>query len=354
MQANAGEILSIKLIASDGNLSSTQTFNLAIAKSIISGSGNDSITGTASNDIIQTAQGNDIINAGSGNDYIDGGIGSDLLNGGDGDDIISYSNDENWGDEELVVTNLGSPKELIYNGQEVIMKPRGKSLDGFEGGNGYDIINMSNQAEILCLDDPYSANPFNSYSARIRNIEEINAGGGNDVIDLTSDYFSYGNIIINGDDGNDVLWSSEGNDIINGGAGNDNIDGNYGDDNLNGNEGDDIIYGRSGNDIINGGAGRDQLFGNAGNDIFRFDNINQSTTNNPDYIADFTKYNDKIDLQNLNYETITFDNNPTDNITPSGLVYYFSNNETIITDQEHNFTIKLSSTIKLDDNDFVF
>ena len=66
------------------------------------------------------------------------------------------------------------------------------------------------------------------------------------------------------------------------------------------------------------------------------------------------KYNDKIDLQNLNYETITFDSNPNDNIAPSGLVYYFSNNETIITDQEHNFTIKLSSTIKLDDNDFVF
>jgi Ca2+-binding RTX toxin-like protein len=95
-------------------------------------------------------------------------------------------------------------------------------------------------------------------------LETINAGEGNDIVDLTSDNFVLTNgVSINGEAGNDNLWGSNGGDTIDGGAG---------------------------NDSIFGGAGDDTLTGGTGSDTFQF-----TATAASDVITDFA-VNDSIEL----------------------------------------------------------
>ena len=77
--------------------------------------------------------------------------------------------------------------------------------------------------------------------ARVISLETINAGGGNEIIDLTSPAFNMVGVgvRINGEEGNYTLWAAEGSDVLNGGAGN------------------DTLFGGAGNDILTGGSGTD-------------------------------------------------------------------------------------------------
>ena len=77
--------------------------------------------------------------------------------------------------------------------------------------------------------------------ARVISLETINAGGGNEIIDLTSPAFNMVGVgvRINGEEGNYTLWAAEGSDVLNGGAGN------------------DTSFGGAGNDILTGGTGAD-------------------------------------------------------------------------------------------------
>ena len=101
--------------------------------------------------------------------------------------------------------------------------------------------------------------------ARVIDLETINAGEGNDIVDLTSWNFVLTDAVtINGEAGNDNLWGSNGDDTIDGGAG------------------DDSIF---------GGAGDDTLTGGAGADTFQF-----TATAASDVITDFAVSEDSIEL----------------------------------------------------------
>jgi Ca2+-binding RTX toxin-like protein len=91
--------------------------------------------------------------------------------------------------------------------------------------------------------DPVTADHPDSTPLRLIDVEEIRAGAGNDVIDLTDPNHGYGNITILGESGNDTIWSSEGNDTLDGGDGNDSISGGIGNDHLIGGIGNDILRG---------------------------------------------------------------------------------------------------------------
>ncbi len=54
----------------------------------ISGSGNDTITGTTGENVLTSGSGNDSVSAGAGNDTVDGGMGNDTIDGGTGDDVL--------------------------------------------------------------------------------------------------------------------------------------------------------------------------------------------------------------------------------------------------------------------------
>ncbi len=79
--------------------------------------------------------------------------------------------------------------------------------------------------------------------------------------------------LLEGGIGHDKIEGEEGNDTITGGEGNDSLGGGPGDDILDGQGGagekdKDKLFGDAGNDILRAGHGFDELTGGAGNDIF--------------------------------------------------------------------------------------
>ncbi|TCS61375.1 hemolysin type calcium-binding protein, partial [Varunaivibrio sulfuroxidans] len=207
--------------------------------------------------VLTGGDGSDTLVGDGGANVLDGGHGADLLSGGGGNDTLMYSDDGNWS-HHYGALNVGSPGHE-GSGQFVNIAGENQSHDVFHGGEGYDTLKMTDGNDALFLDDSHSASPSNG--PRISGIEHIEAGAGNDVVDLTSQHYDYGNVQIDGGSGNDVLWASGGNDTINGGSGNDLIDGGAGND---------VISGGAGNDVISGGAGNDVLTGGSGNDAFIF------------------------------------------------------------------------------------
>jgi Ca2+-binding RTX toxin-like protein len=123
-------------------------------------------------------------------------------------------------------------------------------------------------------------NTLDFRNTELRNIDEIDAGGGNDNVlggsandridgGSGNDRLSgqAGDDSLDGGKGNDVLLGDDGADSLTGGSGNDQLFGGNNADVLNGGSGDDRLSGDAGDDILDGGSGDDQLSGGSGDDI---------------------------------------------------------------------------------------
>ena len=132
---------------------------------------------------------------------------------------------------------------------------RGKNIieDIYSGSDDANILVLTDDSngDVLFLDDVYSAL---GTQARLSNIDEIRAGAGDDIVDMTSPKFTClgDGMTVYGGMGNDTIWANSGENTLFGDAGN------------------DRIIGGDGNDSIIGGAGNDSLHGGGGNDIFCF------------------------------------------------------------------------------------
>ena len=142
---------------------------------------------------------------GAGNDTLDGRAGKDILNGGAGNDTLNFYQDSTWGRRGSRRTNAGSP-DYDGCGERVSIKGMRQSQDIFNGGAGIDTLVGTRGADAILLDDTRSG--AQQSGPRLSGIEIINAGAGDDVVDLTSSRYSYGDVTIDGGSGNDVLWSS--------------------------------------------------------------------------------------------------------------------------------------------------
>ncbi len=157
--------------------------------------------------------------------------------------------------------NYTTSGDLFYRVQTKNMNTFDTVIDG---GAGYDTLKLTKGSDVLFLDNIYTsfnANvPLledldgNSNASRIAGIEEIHAGEGNDIIDLTSKFSSFEqfhSMTIKLAEGDDIAWAQSGNDFIYGGTGN------------------DVLFGGKGNDTLTGGGGSDrfEFFKNSGNDI---------------------------------------------------------------------------------------
>ena len=214
----------------DGNNSPTAP--TAVDTDTLSGlAGNDTIFGRAGNDVLNGGadndtldggdgvdslfgeDGTDTLTGGEGNDYLDGGTGADAMNGGNGDDTF-------------IVDDMG---------------------DTTVGGAGRDTVRTSTAVWTLAADiEVLSANSANAL-----------IGTGN-ALDNT----------ISGSVSGDTLTGLDGIDTIFGRAGNDTIIGGEGNDLLYGQENDDVLLGGNGNDYLEGGAGIDIMIGGAGDDVY--------------------------------------------------------------------------------------
>ncbi|HSR94443.1 MAG TPA: hypothetical protein VLK56_06210 [Solirubrobacterales bacterium] len=93
---------------------------------------------------------------------------------------------------------------------------------------------------------------------------EVNAGGGDDRVSVSSDVTVP--VTMRGAAGDDILLGGSGPDKLIGGEGDDRLMGGRGDDLLFGGEGMDVLIGGPGNDVLRGGYGEDTLIAGSGND----------------------------------------------------------------------------------------
>ncbi|HJU05429.1 MAG TPA: calcium-binding protein, partial [Nitrospiraceae bacterium] len=230
--------------------------NLALTGSAaISGAGNE-----RDNVLIGNSAAN-VLDGKEGADTLDGGAGADLLIGGAGDDWFQLSADATWG-AGFVVKNVGSPDQP-GNNQKISLSGKVRSFDRFQGDSGIDTLLGTADDDVIALDDSLSPSS-GSLGPRLSGIDRIQTGDGHDIVDLTSTQYAYGDVTIDGENGNDVLWASGGNDRLLGGAGN---------DNLFGGAGADTLMGGDGADTLDGAAGEDTLMGGAGNDTYLVDDV---------------------------------------------------------------------------------
>jgi Ca2+-binding RTX toxin-like protein len=277
--------------------------------------------------------GNDRLIGATGNDILSGGLGTDWLAGGAGNDTFQLSADGAWR-SGFVCRNDGSPGHA-GSGKTASIAGLVRNFDAMDGGFGNDSLLGTAGNDVIVLDDGYSPSP-NGLAPRFSAIERIDAGDGNDVVDLTSRRWGYGDVAVYGGTGNDTLWTSGGNDSLSGGAGNDQLDGGWGDDTmaggigndsyvvdslgdtileaagegidtvqstigyalgndlenlillgsvaisgtgnhlnnlLTGNTANNTLIGGAGNDVLNGGASADALVGGLDNDVYIVDNM---------------------------------------------------------------------------------
>jgi len=200
-------------------------------------------------------RGNDILQGGNGDDVLKGRGGRDVLIGGGGDDTFKFYRDSSWG-RRASRTHNGSPG-VPGSGATVSIAGKRLSNDIFMGGDGTDILLGTGGSDAILLDDTVSDAQMDG--PRLSGIEVIDAGGGDDVVDLTSQRYAYGDVTVEGGAGNDTLWSSSGNDTLLGEWGNDKLDGGAGDDYLYGGSGRDALRGSWGVDLLQGGSNDDEL-----------------------------------------------------------------------------------------------
>jgi len=214
---------------------------------------------------LRGTRGNDVLNGGSGDDVLKGRRGQDVLNGNGGNDTLMFYRDSTWGRGSWRV-NVGSPNpDVPGTGETVSIAGKRQSQDIFDGGDGIDTLVGTGGSDAILLDDPDS--PDAASGPRLRSIEIIDAGAGDDLVDLTSRNYSYGDVTIDGGSGNDVIWSSAGNDTLLGAWGSDRMDGGAGNDYLDGGSGNDTLGGGWGQDILQGGSGRDTLIDRDGSNL---------------------------------------------------------------------------------------
>jgi Ca2+-binding RTX toxin-like protein len=195
---------------------------------------------------------------------ITAGEGADLIEAGSGEDTIYLFSSEVW--------TFPYFAQNIISGERLSLAGKTKFASVIDGEEDADTLNLtdSTAGDAFFLHDSYSGQHDSltvvddgmgrATVARAISLETINAGDGDDVIDLTSPTFDMGGIsmTINGEAGDDTIWAAEG------------------DDKLYGGDDDDTLFGGEGNDILTGGNGAD---------IFEF---KSSDTAQTDRITDYT------------------------------------------------------------------
>jgi Ca2+-binding RTX toxin-like protein len=275
-------------------------------ENIVSGTGNDILSGGTGNNNIFGNNGNDSINSAAGNDTLDGGFGDDTLRGGLGNDFFSAAQGNDYlfgeGGDDSLYGGVGNDTYWIDGDVEGGIVTIGETSDG-----GIDEINFSNTTgkaiavnlSAIAFQVLTPGLQLNNYT--LESIEKITGGSGNDTLTGNNQ-----DNIIRGGDGNDFIDGRFGSDTMDGGNNIDTLDVSFfsgayvldmttgitnfigeiainfenintgaGDDSLTGSSianvinsgfGNDSVLGASGNDTLNGNGGVDYLNGGAGND----------------------------------------------------------------------------------------
>lgn len=304
-----------------------------ISGTIIGGNGNDTLLGGDGAETINGDANLDTIRGGGGDDLLYGGLNSDLLAGDDG-------NDEMHGGDDFDDMSGGAGNDVLY-GEDGGMLGRGgegddelsvdasatASFAGGYGGAGDDLFyggairdniwGGSGDDEIYSGDggdDLYGGHGDDTVTAFLGD-DTVFGGAGDDSLNGDAGFDSLsggaGDDQMSGGDDNDRLDGDTGNDGLSGGVGNDRLTGGTGNDALLGEVGRDTLVGGAGDDTLTGGGGPDSLIGGTGVDQFVYATTGESTVTAGqfDTITDFQKGTDKIDLAQIDANTLVAGNN---------------------------------------------
>jgi len=177
----------------------------------------------------------------------------------DGNTDVFFINKAGTWESGYVAQHVGSTADTWGGTNEfAAVVGKNKLTDVIEGSTDANVLLMTDDenGDALFVDDIYSASPdkLGLSQSRIAQINEIRAGEGNDIVDMTSHRFEYtgDGLTIRGGNGDDTIWANKGDNFLFGDAGN------------------DRIVGTSGDDVIAGGSGNDRMHGGGGDDIFTF------------------------------------------------------------------------------------
>ena len=172
----------------------------------------------------------------------------------DGNDDLFFANQSGTWSSRYCAHHVGSINDWTGTDETVSAAGKGRIQNLFFGSADPNVLCLtdSENGDAIFVDDIFTDLPEDvaEHTARLYMIQEIRAGAGDDIVDMTSQQFEYigDGLTIRGCDG----------------------DANMGDNWLFGDAGNDRIVGASGNDIIVGGSGDDSLHGGGGDDIFAF------------------------------------------------------------------------------------
>jgi Ca2+-binding RTX toxin-like protein len=234
---------------------------------VAAGEGDDTLIGTTGADTLAGNAGNDVIEGGAGDDVLAGTDGDDSIAGGDGNDRLygGFSDGEPEAGNDVVDGGPGNDRMAAGDGRNTLEGGPGndalladlaasEARSTWDGGAGDDVFVVGNGPTLIVGgsgNDRIDVRPDVTVTAAL----EVNAGAGNDDVDLSRAKAGL------------VVRLGRGRDIGVGGSGDDFIDGEAGNDRIGGGGGDDVLVGRAGNDGLGGGDGSDALYGGAGRDV---------------------------------------------------------------------------------------
>lgn len=249
----------------------------------LSGTGSDSLTGSAASETIYGGNGNDAISTGGGDDVLYGGEGFDILSKVGAGNVALYGGE---GGGTFTVIGSGAVTIVGGSGQDYINLTATSALNWMtidggsglnpSGGQNVDVVKLF--AGAVTLD---SVTRFSRIEALDMTGTSIVGTSGNDNLDFGGRFLSIvtsGGVSIDGGEGNDVIGNVAGSrdgtplggkDTLLGGGGNDTIFGGSDDDLLIGGSGFDVLAGGEGNDTLDGSDPFNALFGDGGDDLVR-------------------------------------------------------------------------------------
>ena len=187
----------------------------------------------------------------------------------DGSDDLFFAMPNGTWSRFYCAQHVGSINDWTGTNDIISAKGKGRIQNLFFGSADPNVLCLTDgeNGDAIFVDDVYTELPkeIEEQTARLYRIQEIRAGAGDDIVDMTSQQFEYigDGLTIRGGAGDDVIWANKGNNMLFGDAGN------------------DRIVGASGDDVIAGGIGDDNMHGGGGDDVFTFcdnwgvDNVEQ-------------------------------------------------------------------------------
>jgi Ca2+-binding RTX toxin-like protein len=178
----AGQSFSVSGVAWGKIAAGTQIEN------VVTGDGNDRITGNNFGNKIYGMRGNDTMAGGTGADTLDGGQGNDSMLGGDGNDLAQagIGNDVLWGQAGNDTLFGEAGNDTLLGGDGIDRLSGGADADRIDGGTGADVLSGELGADLFVFNRGYGGDRVADFQDNMDTIVLDDALWGNAALTVAS------------------------------------------------------------------------------------------------------------------------------------------------------------------------